>query len=75
MDLLLYLIKQSSGSCLNDKIIKLLLEYVNDKANIVRKEGIKLLVKIHCEVGNGWIEKNLLPKILPLAKAKSYIQR
>ena len=75
MDLLLYLIKQSSGACLNDKTNKLITEYINDKAHAVRKEGIKLLVKIHCEVGSGWVEKNLMPKIFPLAKAKSYIQR
>ena len=55
MDLLFYLMKQSGAEFVNDKIIKLITEYINDKANAVRKEGIKLLVKIQEELGSPWI--------------------
>ena len=46
MELLFYLVKQTGIELANDKIIKLMTDYISDKANSVRKEGMKLLVKI-----------------------------
>ena len=46
MDMLFYFIKKSGVEFINDKIVKLLVDYINDKANSVRKEARNLLVKI-----------------------------
>lgn len=75
MDMLFYFIKKSGVEFMNDKIVKLLVDYINDKANSVRKEARNLLVKIQGEIGSSWIEKQLFSKLSSLHKAKSYLQR
>lgn len=51
------------------------MDYVRDRANAVRKEGIKLLQKIQLEFGSEWFEKNIMGKVLQISKATNYIHR
>ena len=46
IDILFYLIKESGPEFMNDKMIKLVMDFIRDPANSVRKEGIKLLQRI-----------------------------
>ena len=39
---------------MNDKMIKLVMDFIRDPANSVRKEGIQLLKKIQVEFGPAW---------------------
>ena len=75
IDILFYLIKESGPEFMNDKMIKLVMEFIRDPANSVRKEGIKLLKRIQVEFGAPWFEKTMMPQIMKISKASSYIQR
>jgi serine/threonine-protein phosphatase 2A regulatory subunit A len=55
INILSYLIKNSPISFLNEKIIKFVTEYLKDRANAVRKEGVRLIIKIIDQHGQGWV--------------------
>ena len=40
------MIKNSTPTFLNDKIIKIITDYIKDRANAVRKEATKLIILI-----------------------------
>ena len=56
-------------------MIKLTIDFIRDRACAVRKEGIKLLVKVLDHFQPPWFEKNIMTKLLNIFKATSYLQR
>lgn len=51
------------------------MDYVEDKANAVRKQGIKLLAKIQDAFGSQWFEQTFMQKIMEIGNSESYLQR
>ena len=73
--LFFYFISRSPKEFMDDKNIKLAIDYIRDRAFSVRKEGMKLLsslAKLHDPV---WFEKNIMSKLLNIFKATGYLQR
>lgn len=75
INILAYLIKNSPLAFLSEKIAKSVLDYLKDRANAVRKEGVRLILKIIEQHGQGWAEKNLIPKMLPMFKSPTFLHR
>ena len=44
INIMSYLIKNSGPNFLNEKIMKIVTEYLKDRANAVRKEGVRLII-------------------------------
>jgi serine/threonine-protein phosphatase 2A regulatory subunit A len=55
INILSYLIKNSPPTFLNEKIIKFIIDYFKDRANSVRKEGVKLVLKVIEQHGQSWV--------------------
>jgi hypothetical protein len=49
---------------MTESTIKQVMDYIRDRVNAVRKEGVKLLSKIQLEFGTEWFEKNLMNRVL-----------
>jgi hypothetical protein len=60
---------------MDDKNIKLAIDYIRDRAFSVRKEGMKLLANLAKLHDTAWFEKNIMPKLLNIFKATGYLQR
>lgn len=75
INILSYLISNSAVSFLNEKIIKIIIDYLKDRANAVRKEGVRLILDIIAQHGQPWVERNIIPKFLPLFKSTTFIHR
>jgi hypothetical protein len=70
-----YLIKNSGTNFLNEKNTKIVIDYLKDRANAVRKDGVKLIIQIIDQHGQPWTEKSIIPKIIPMFKSQTYIHR
>lgn len=55
INILSYLIKNSPITFLSEKIIKFVVDYLKDRANAVRKEGVKLIMKLIEQHGQIWV--------------------
>ena len=60
---------------MDDKNTKLAIDYIRDRAFSVRKAGMKLLANIARHHEAPWFEKNIMPKLINIFKATSYLQR
>ena len=75
VSLFFYFISRSPKEFMDDKQIKLAIDYIRDRAFSVRKEGMKLLTNICKHFESAWFEKAVMPKLLNIFKATSYLQR
>lgn len=75
INILAYLIKNSPLAFMSEKIVKFVLDYLKDRANAVRKEGVRLIVRIIEQHGQPWAEKNIVPKLLPMFKSPTFLHR
>lgn len=75
MNILRYLIKNSTVSFLNEKVIKTITDYLKDRANSVRKEAVQLILEIIGQHGQPWVERTIIPKLLPMFKSATFIHR
>jgi HEAT repeat protein len=75
IDILYYLIRHSPPTFINEKILKFIVDYLKDRASAVRKESVKLIVKIIELHGQGWVEKSIVPKIIPMFKSPTFMHR
>lgn len=46
IDVFFYLVKESGPEFMNEKMVKLVMDFIRDPAHSVRKEGMKLLQRI-----------------------------
>ena len=46
INIMSYLVKNSNASFMNEKIVKIILDYLKDRANSIRKEGVKLIIEV-----------------------------
>jgi hypothetical protein len=56
-------------------VVKFVVEYLKDRANAVRKEGVLLIVKLVEQHGQAWVEKTVIPKLLPMFKSPTFLHR
>jgi hypothetical protein len=75
INILAYLIKNSPLAFINEKVTKFVVDYLKDRANAVRKEGVRLIVKIIEQHGQPWVEKNIIPKLIPMFKSPTFLHR
>jgi hypothetical protein len=75
IELLFYMIRKSGRDFMNEKAIKQVMDYLRDRVNAVRKEGVRMLSKIQLEFGTEWLERNLMPRVVQISKAESYLNR
>jgi len=75
IDILYYLIRNSPPAFINEKILKFIIDYLKDRASAVRKESVKLIIKIIEQHGQTWVEKNIIPKFIPLFKSPTFMHR
>jgi hypothetical protein len=75
IDLFFYFVQNSGKDFMNEKNTKILLDYLKDRAFSIRKGGIQLLSKVFDHCGQVWFEKTILPKILPMFKSQTFIER
>lgn len=75
INILSYLIRNSGQNFLNEKITKIIIDYLKDRASAVRKEGVRLIISIIDQHGQPWTEKNIIPKILPMFKSQTFVHR
>lgn len=69
------MIKNSQVNFLNEKIIKFIIDYLKDKANVIRKESVKIIGQCIDQHGQLWVEKNIMIKLLPMFKSPTFLQR
>jgi HEAT repeat protein len=75
INILGYLVKNSPITFLSEKVVKFVVDYLKDRANAVRKEGVKLIVRLIEQHGQPWVEKNIISKMLPMFKSPTFLHR
>ena len=61
---------------MSDKIVNLLLEWLNDKVYSVRQAVVDCFKSILSSLGSSWVEKNLMNKVLLIPEDKTnYLNR
>jgi len=54
---------------------KMIVDFLKDRANSVRKEVTKLIAELIDQHGQSWAEKNIVAKLLPMFKSSTYMHR
>ena len=60
---------------MTEKNVKQAVDYLRDRAYSVRLIAFDMMAEINDSLGTAWFENNILPKIMQLFKATSYLQR
>lgn len=70
-----YFAQKIGSSSFDDKLLSICVSWLEDCVFSVREGVVLLFKKLGSSFGKGWIKNSLIPKLIPLAKNKSYIKR